>query len=441
MKSFIALILLTGLFGYTNAQLINETTIIKYGANGYDNIDDTKAIQQCINEVFAKGGGIVYFPQGTYIISNQRIPGKAICLEGKSNVSLKGENTNTIIKLADGQPDFSRIVSLIGTKNISITNLTFDGNYTNQANPDHPNEHLHGLYMDQVDSVEVHHCNFINTGGDGLAFRGIKNPSMHIFIHDCHFDNNQRNGLTMGSGYRYIRITGCTFGSKIKNSPIDSEPSAGYCGDVLIENNDISTNNLLTVGGHRDSMGSNIIIRNNRMKGSFFIIYARNVLIENNTVENFDIKPVVTILRENHDIRILNNNFIVNNNVAFYIAYSANMIPENIRIEGNKIQFNSTKDAVFSIKGGEGISIKNNIIKSVDGAKLLADVTSTREMDGFEFSYNDVGKFEKNFFFKFLKNNKIKNCKVTRNKFANKESVIPATMLRNFSNIKISNNN
>lgn len=441
MKLFIALILLTGIWGSTSAQLMGETSIIKYGANGYDNIDDTKAIQQCINEVFAKGGGIVYFPQGTYIISNQRIPGRAICLEGKSNVSLKGENTNTIIKLADGQPDFSRIVSLIGTKNISITNLLFDGNYTNQANPDHPNEHLHGLYMDQVDSVEVHHCNFINTGGDGLAFRGIKNPSMHIYIHDCNFDNNQRNGLTMGSGYRYIRITKCTFGSKIKNSPIDSEPSAGYCGDVLIENNDISTNNLLTVGGYRDSMGSNIIIRNNRMKGSFFIIYARNVLIENNTVENFDNKPVVTVLRENHDIKILNNNFIVNNNVAFYIAFSANMIPENIRIEGNKIQFNTTKDAVFSIKGGEGISIKNNIIKSIEGAKLLADVTSTREMDGFEFSNNDVGKFEKNFSFKFLKNNKIKNCMVTRNKFANKESVVPATMLRNFSNIKISNNN
>ena len=62
-------------------------------------------------------------------------------------------------------------------------------------------------------------------------------------------------------------------------------------------------------------------------------------------------------------------------------------------------------------------------------------------MDGFEFSNNDVGKFEKNFSFKFLKNNKIKNCMVTRNKFANKESVVPASMLRNFSNIKISNNN
>ena len=423
-----------------NAQGIRTMNATKYGATGNDNSDDTKAIQRCIDELSENGGGTVYLPEGTYIISNQHVVGKAICLAGKNNVDLKGEDKNTILKLADMQPNFSRILSLIDVKKIKIYNLTFDGNYMGQFNPSKPNEHMGGIFMDEVDSVEIKNCNFLNTGGDGLGFRGIKKPSMHVYVHQCFFDNNQRNGLTMGSGYRYIHIEKCTFGEKIKNSPIDSEPSSGYCGDVLIEDNDLINDNLFTVGGYRDSMASNIVIRNNRLKGSFFIIYGRNVLIENNTIDNFQRRPAVTVLRENHDVRIMNNKITVNNNSAFYIVYTAKMFPENIRIEGNTILFNSDKDRVFNIKGADGLIIKSNIIKNNNLGKLLVDLSGTRSMVGFDFSNNTAGKFEKNFSFRFLKDKKLKNCIITNNKLGNKEDILPASMNKFFENLKIKNN-
>lgn len=427
-----------------NCNLLNaEKTlnITKYGANGKDTLDDTKAIQNCINELYSKGGGTVYIPEGTYIISNQRVPGKAICLAGQNNVNLKGENKNAILKLAPLQPNFSRILSLIKVKKIKINNLTFDGNFTSQNTPEKPNEHMGGIFMDEVDSVEVYDCNFLNTGGDGLGFRGIKVPSMHVHVHNCFFDNNQRNGLTMGSGYRYIHIEKCTFGKKIKNSPIDSEPSSGYCGDVLVEDNDLLNENLFTVGGYRDSMASNIIIRNNRLKGSFFIIYGRNVLVENNTIENFEARPAVTILRENHDVRILNNKITVKNNSAFYVVYTAKMYPENITLQGNTIYFNSKKDPVFNIKGVDGLVIKNNIIKNTGVGKLLVEVSGTRSMNGFEFSNNTAGNFEKNFSFRFLKNNKLNKCIIQDNNMQNKEEVLPASMKPFFENLLIKSNN
>ena len=46
-----------------------------FGANGADILDDRKAIQAAIDAASENGGGVVYFPAGTYRVSP---PGKAV---------------------------------------------------------------------------------------------------------------------------------------------------------------------------------------------------------------------------------------------------------------------------------------------------------------------------------------------------------------------------
>jgi polygalacturonase len=65
---------------------------VAYGAKGDGSTDDTTAIQNAINAANTAGGGIVYFPRGTYITS--------ATLTVHTNVTLMGAGSNvTVISL------------------------------------------------------------------------------------------------------------------------------------------------------------------------------------------------------------------------------------------------------------------------------------------------------------------------------------------------------
>jgi hypothetical protein len=64
---------------------------IKERGGGGGGSDDSTIIQAAIDELYAAGGGTVYFPTGTYNLQNQLIP--------KSNVHYKGEGKNSSLKV------------------------------------------------------------------------------------------------------------------------------------------------------------------------------------------------------------------------------------------------------------------------------------------------------------------------------------------------------
>lgn len=68
-----------------------QVSVKNYGAVGDGVTDDTAAIQATITKVAALGGGIVYFPPGTYLVSN------ALSITAR-NVNLVGAGQATIIK-------------------------------------------------------------------------------------------------------------------------------------------------------------------------------------------------------------------------------------------------------------------------------------------------------------------------------------------------------
>jgi len=108
--------------------------VLDYGATGNGVTDDTRAIQQAIDAAAKAGGGEVYVPGGTYILSGPNNDGG--CLTLKSNVTLSGEHRGaTTLKLADGSS--GDIAGLVHTKANSNTHyatvrdLTLDGNDAN----------------------------------------------------------------------------------------------------------------------------------------------------------------------------------------------------------------------------------------------------------------------------------------------------------------------
>ena len=73
-----------------------------YDATGDGTTDDSQAIEDAITAASAAGGGVVYFPPGTYIVSKRS--GGVWCVEPKTGVDLVGAGANvSIVKMADGQ--------------------------------------------------------------------------------------------------------------------------------------------------------------------------------------------------------------------------------------------------------------------------------------------------------------------------------------------------
>lgn len=106
--------------------------VMGYGATGNGSTDDTVAVQAAINAANSNGGGMVWFPKGTYLCT---------LLTHYSNVSLCGVGPMTsVIKLKNSQNTallqsngFVTTDTVGGVFGYFISGLGFDGNKTNQT--------------------------------------------------------------------------------------------------------------------------------------------------------------------------------------------------------------------------------------------------------------------------------------------------------------------
>jgi len=74
-----------------NWTIVSDVTT--FGAIANDNNDDSSAIQSAINQAHANGGGVVFFPAGTYNVSGY--------IKLKTGVILRGENPTGIVKATE----------------------------------------------------------------------------------------------------------------------------------------------------------------------------------------------------------------------------------------------------------------------------------------------------------------------------------------------------
>ncbi|MCH3883138.1 MULTISPECIES: glycosyl hydrolase family 28-related protein [Tenacibaculum] len=398
-------------------QKSNKYNVKDFGAKGDGIKDDSFAIQKCFNYINSIGGGVAFFPKGTYIISRTEQNGKAWCLFATNNLKIEGENKDsTIIKLASKQRNYTRMLYVEEVNNVKIENITFDGSRILQNNPTKPSEHLGGVYINSSSNVIIKKSNFINTGGDGIGIRGPNLPSKNIVVDSCFFDGNFRSGVALGSGFDTVKITNNFFGKNIDDSSIDTEPSSGICENVLIENNIIKTKSLVTIGGPKiNNTGKKFIIRNNKLSSSLFLVRAQNVIIENNeiTLENPK-RPAITCLGKNDSIYIKNNTISVKNKDAIQLtqARGENNRPENIFITNNTIALKGEKVKLINSRGVKNVVINDNTFKGD----------------------NNIGVY-------FFSNYKINEITVNNNFFSNFKTSIKLQPLKNkISNVNIIDN-
>ena len=196
-----------------------------YGAIGNGSTDDTTAINAALTAAGTAGGGVVFVPEGTYIISDDiQIPSKC---------SLIGQGAGSIIKWKNNiATDYTVCIRNSnhsgGNSKITIKNLALDGNSANNT------KKLFGIWLKNV------------TGGIISDIWGYNSSCWTIRINEC--DEIKASNLdirnldvTTADAVHFLASTNCTLGDSYLESLGDdclaiSSADANSCHNIVCNN-------------------------------------------------------------------------------------------------------------------------------------------------------------------------------------------------------------
>lgn len=294
------------------------TSVTDYGAVGDGVTDDTEAIQNTINAVSAGGGGTVYLPNGTYLVSRNLESDLAGCIDLLTNVTLLGESRQgVIIKLAADQVGFTRIITIDTHTDVRISTLTLDGNKANQGTPE---EHMAGVFAGDcvrltIDNVTARYC-----VGDGID---IWQNCEDVIIYNCYVLENDRSGIGInGSNHHRVSVVNCQCVGNTAQQ-LDCEPPEGGINDLLVtgsyfSDGGISSDFTMTLSGiEEDLQSTGYIITNNVIEGPVYCIWLRHMLFMGNKVSTASTAtvPPITVSGRVEECRFINNHVITNKDV------------------------------------------------------------------------------------------------------------------------------
>ncbi len=183
-----------------------------FGAKGDGVTDDTHAIQLAINAAFKAGGGDVFIPQGTFVVSGTNADGGCLTLKSAVNLTGAGQGVTTL-KLADGSSDdidgIVRTSARVQTSGVTVSDLTIDGNQS------HTSGTVHGLasgtdanlkavtYALTVESVALTQCS-----GSGLLAHAL---TSELTVRDSVATYNGEDGFTT----RFLHNTSVGYGDSV----------------------------------------------------------------------------------------------------------------------------------------------------------------------------------------------------------------------------------
>lgn len=168
-----------------------------YGATGDATTNDTTGIQAAITAANSAGGGVVFFPKGTYLTNKLTL---------YTAVSLIGVGAHgTIIKLRDSQNTallttngFVTTDTAGGIHSFLISDLAFDGNKANQAsNADSGCVQIYG-YNYRLQNVKIRNAKTIGLYTNyetGLSAPGPNGISMESRLDDVEVYSSASDGI------------------------------------------------------------------------------------------------------------------------------------------------------------------------------------------------------------------------------------------------------
>lgn len=352
-----------------------------FGATGNGSTNDSIAIRKTIAAAVAVGGGVVYFPNGTYIISPDS--SNPWCLLLANNISLLGETREgAILKMAGMQSGDRRLISMTRVHDVNICNLSINGN--KRANGG-LSEQSHGIFASATVRLTVSGVTSYDNRGDGIY---VHSGSSDALIENCYIHDNARNGVSIGGGgQERITVRSCQIRNNVAQQ-IDTEMDKGaFVKDITVEDChlvSLADFGLTLSGDNANAQSKGFLINNNVIEGSVYAVWATDVRFTNNrlTTRTTDVAPPLVIFRRCDRFIVANNTITANN--TNYSDYPATAI-EIQGVAGTKDRpsaivadnyVNANVDAIF-VNNPLDVLISGNCCRGSTGAFAGIEVRPT----------------------------------------------------------------
>ena len=207
----------------------NYSNVKQFGALGNGSTDDTASLQAALTA--ASGGGSVFIPSGTYIISADLLV--------PSNCLIIGAGRSSILKAAAGTN--ANVLNLTSVSHVTISDIVIDGNKANVAVLGIQYTHLSGIFLTLSDDITITRC----------------------YIHDCAVSGIMANGGCSNLMITQNRLVAC-YDNQIYIRAKDIAPYT-ICTNVTV------SGNVCTGGSFSGVQGL----------GSTYITFANNVCTGN----------------------------------------------------------------------------------------------------------------------------------------------------------------
>jgi len=390
-----------------------------FGAVGDGLADDRQWIQNANDAAVLEGGGYIYLPAGTYLISAAILLGSAT--EKNIPITMGGDGAEfTTLLAGDLINDGGNIIMVANAQylsaktdivqwNIYIEKLGFNANAANNLPPPPPNSFHGPIFLKQVQNCSVTDCVVFNSSNHGILITGIGDSSkwpnfspLNFQILRNHINLNYMSDVADTYPGKFpIRVEGAGIGIIQGNTIGDlctyhTNDAIDFPGCSHVECND----NYVTMCG--DGMGANAasdcIFANNRIVGAqgYGISTFSSGGVGGNGVPNVTITGNTIFGVNKTGIRVscppggpAPTNFAVTNNVViFQTAPSPSLGPYAIHIEasqgcvtGNTIDLGATANTGISIDsfqaynpdgstGNSNVTVTGNTINNgIDGSR------------------------------------------------------------------------
>lgn len=328
---------------YTGA--VNVRAYGALGEGGNYTTEITNAITDCPTN------GVLYFPAGTYVVNNMAL---------KSNMTIVGEGKATIIKLEASQPDGSNCCAVNNVHDVSICNISFDGNRLNeQSGGASYDAGFNGVHIRTAYNVLLDRVYSYNNGYHGC----IVTDSHDITIRNGEFHDNGYRPIHGHSNVKNVRVEsnacwnnglGFDEGSGMQESGFDAVFFFDEIENLAICNNhifDVNTNACIELGGDVLGTGS----------ASSGILVADNILETKGTASGIRL-----LGRGISSVNIVGNSIDgCQYGIYFYdTASTADGLNRDIVVTGNTIQ-NATDIGIIFAYAYSHVVISNNTIPGV----------------------------------------------------------------------------
>jgi hypothetical protein len=304
-----------------------------YRAVGDGTTDDTAAIQSALNAA-AVAGSVVWFPAGSYLISDTLVYGAAVTLRGVRGASVITNDTgrsNYIMLIPDAAATVTDVV---------IEDLTFDQRSDNFGFT--ARDQL--LSINKVARVTIRHCTFVNvvTMAVWADTKTADTTTSQVRIENCWIQNSTGGGISLFGDVQDVIITG----NRIE-----------HCQDDAIALQDLVT-------GERPT---NAVI-------------AHNTLLNNDTRNKTGSTPHAVLICGCENVTIVDN--LIDGTVASAISVQYSTSHSDHAIVANNIVRNAgiTVDDTTGVPGhgimtltSDNVQILNNIVVGSRQWGIVAD--------------------------------------------------------------------